>query len=84
MASKGKNFSKKENNSDKNQGIINGAGEIVEQEIANTLEQNYMPYAMSVIVSRAIPQIDGFKPSQRKLHKICKYCGSDYEIKSSW
>ena len=50
MASKGKNFSKKENNSDKNQGIINGAGEIVEQEIANTLEQNYMPYAMSVIL----------------------------------
>ena len=67
MASKGKNFSKKENNSDKNQGIINGAGEIVEQEIANTLEQNYMPYAMSVILSRAIPQIDGFKPSHRKL-----------------
>lgn len=67
MASKGKNFSKKENNSYKNQGIINGAGEIVEQEIANTLEQNYMPYAMSVILSRAIPQIDGFKPSHRKL-----------------
>ncbi len=38
-----------------------------EQKIANTLETNYMPYAMSVIVSRAIPEIDGFKPSHRKL-----------------
>ncbi|MDR3150059.1 MAG: topoisomerase IV [Oscillospiraceae bacterium] len=38
-----------------------------EQPIAETLEVNYMPYAMSVIVSRAIPEIDGFKPSQRKL-----------------
>ncbi len=67
MASKGKKFSKNANNSSKNYGIINGAGEIVEQKIANTLEQNYMPYAMSVILSRAIPQIDGFKPSHRKL-----------------
>ncbi|MBP5426615.1 MAG: topoisomerase IV [Clostridiales bacterium] len=40
---------------------------LVEQKIVSTLEQNYMPYAMSVIVSRAIPQIDGFKPSHRKL-----------------
>ena len=40
---------------------------LVEQRIVNTLEKNYMPYAMSVIVSRAIPQIDGFKPSHRKL-----------------
>jgi DNA gyrase subunit A len=39
----------------------------VEQLITDTLEQNYMPYAMSVIVSRAIPEIDGFKPSHRKL-----------------
>ncbi|RCX17622.1 DNA gyrase subunit A [Anaerobacterium chartisolvens] len=39
----------------------------VEQKIVDTLEQNYMPYAMSVIVSRAIPEIDGFKPSHRKL-----------------
>jgi len=38
-----------------------------EQKIADTLEKNYMPYAMSVIVSRAIPEIDGFKPSHRKL-----------------
>lgn len=48
-------------------GIIRGAGEIVEQKIVDTLESNYMPYAMSVILSRAIPEIDGFKPSHRKL-----------------
>ena len=41
--------------------------EVQEQPICQTLEQNYMPYAMSVIVSRAIPEIDGFKPSHRKL-----------------
>jgi DNA gyrase subunit A len=41
--------------------------EILEQPITDTLELNYMPYAMSVIVSRAIPEIDGFKPSHRKL-----------------
>ncbi len=40
---------------------------IIKQKITDTLEQNYMPYAMSVIVSRAIPEIDGFKPSHRKL-----------------
>ena len=40
---------------------------ILEQPITETLEANYMPYAMSVIVSRAIPEIDGFKPSHRKL-----------------
>ena len=40
---------------------------VVEQPITETLEKNYMPYAMSVIVSRAIPEIDGFKPSHRKL-----------------
>lgn len=38
---------------------------IEEQKITDTLEWNYMPYAMSVIVSRAIPEIDGFKPSHR-------------------
>lgn len=48
-------------------GVIDGAGEIVEQKIVNTIEENYMPYAMSVIMSRAIPEIDGFKPSHRKL-----------------
>ncbi len=46
---------------------ILGAGEIVEQPITETLEINFMPYAMSVILSRAIPEIDGFKPSHRKL-----------------
>ena len=46
---------------------ISGAGTIVEQPITQTLETNYMPYAMSVILSRAIPEIDGFKPSHRKL-----------------
>ena len=48
-------------------GVIEGAGEIVEQRIVDTLTENYMPYAMSVILSRAIPEIDGFKPSHRKL-----------------
>ena len=51
----------------KMKGIIEGAGEVVEQRITDTLEENYMPYAMSVIMSRAIPEIDGFKPSHRKL-----------------
>ncbi|MCL1903564.1 MAG: DNA topoisomerase (ATP-hydrolyzing) subunit A [Oscillospiraceae bacterium] len=46
---------------------IEGAGEINEKNIVETLEENYMPYAMSVIVSRALPEIDGFKPSHRKL-----------------
>ena len=46
---------------------IMGAGEVVQQHITDTLEINYMPYAMSVIMSRAIPEIDGFKPSHRKL-----------------
>jgi len=41
--------------------------EVIEQPITETLETNYMPYAMSVIISRAIPEIDGFKPSHRKL-----------------
>ena len=51
----------------KMQGFIAGAGEIVQQDISDTLRQNFMPYAMSVIMSRAIPEIDGFKPSHRKL-----------------
>ena len=46
---------------------INGAGTVVDEPITVTLEKNYMPYAMSVIVSRAFPEIDGFKPSHRKL-----------------
>ena len=40
---------------------------VEEQDISDTLVENYMPYAMSVIVSRAIPEIDGFKPAHRKL-----------------
>ena len=48
-------------------GIIGLIGGTSEQAITETLESNYMPYAMSVIVSRAIPEIDGFKPSHRKL-----------------
>ena len=48
-------------------GIMGLVGSTTEQPISETLEFNYMPYAMSVIVSRAIPEIDGFKPSHRKL-----------------
>ena len=48
-------------------GIMGLHGSTTEQAISETLEINYMPYAMSVIVSRAIPEIDGFKPSHRKL-----------------
>lgn len=49
------------------QGYIAGAGEVVEEKIVSTLEENFLPYAMSIILSRAIPEIDGFKPSHRKL-----------------
>ncbi|MBQ9993415.1 MAG: topoisomerase IV [Clostridia bacterium] len=48
-------------------GYIKGAGEIVEMPVTDAIETNYMPYAMSVIMSRALPEIDGFKPSHRKL-----------------
>ena len=48
-------------------GVMGLQGSTTEQPISETLEVNYMPYAMSVIVSRAIPEIDGFKPSHRKL-----------------
>ena len=61
---------KKETNESKKPNInayIAGAGLTVEQPIIETLESNFMPYAMSIIVSRAIPEIDGFKPSHRKL-----------------
>lgn len=47
--------------------VIKNAGVVIKQPITETLEKNYMPYAMSVIVSRAIPEIDGFKPAHRKL-----------------
>ncbi|MDR1002119.1 MAG: topoisomerase IV [Oscillospiraceae bacterium] len=49
------------------EGYIKGGGETVDQLIVDTLQYNYMPYAMSVIMSRALPEIDGFKPSHRKL-----------------
>ncbi len=62
---------KKETETDKKKintdGIMGLVGSTVEQPISETLEINFMPYAMSVIVSRAIPEIDGFKPSHRKL-----------------
>ena len=47
--------------------FIAGAGTVVDQGITETLKTNFMPYAMSIIISRAIPEIDGFKPSHRKL-----------------
>ena len=65
-----KKNSKKESQQNKNavpKAYIEGAGIVAEKPITDTLEENYMPYAMSVIVSRALPEIDGFKPSHRKL-----------------
>lgn len=63
-----KKKSSKENKIDnKVKGVIDGAGEVIEQKIVTTIRDNFMPYAMSVILSRAIPEIDGFKPSHRKL-----------------
>ena len=50
-----------------NPNVMGLRAQVLEQPITETLEVNYMPYAMSVIVSRAIPEIDGFKPSHRKL-----------------
>jgi len=63
MAKKKEPETKKFNNPN----VVGLRAEVVEQQITDTLELNYMPYAMSVIVSRAIPEIDGFKPSHRKL-----------------
>ena len=62
QSSSKENIKEKDNNSKPEKQAI-----IVHQQITETLEKNYMPYAMSVIVSRAIPEIDGFKPSHRKL-----------------
>ena len=64
MAKKKQEPSKKKVNTE---GVVGLRGSTTEQPISETLEINYMPYAMSVIVSRAIPEIDGFKPSHRKL-----------------
>ena len=63
MAKKKQEEKKKYNNPN----VVGLRAEVLEQPITETLETNYMPYAMSVIVSRAIPEIDGFKPSHRKL-----------------
>ncbi len=60
------NKNKKDNNSNNNNNN-ESVNNFTEQQITDTLEKNFMPYAMSVIVSRAIPEIDGFKPSHRKL-----------------
>ena len=49
-----------------NNAYIEGAGLVADEKITMSLEKNYMPYAMSVLVSRAFPEIDGFKPSHRK------------------
>ena len=63
MAKKKETETKKYNNPN----VLGLKAQVLEQPITETLETNYMPYAMSVIVSRAIPEIDGFKPSHRKL-----------------
>ena len=68
----------------KMKGYIAGAGEIVQQDISDTLRQNFMPYAMSVIVSRAIPEIDGFKPSHRKLLYRSEERRVGKECRSRW
>lgn len=51
----------------KHDAYIEGSGSVVDEKISDTLKKNYMPYAMSVIISRALPEIDGFKPSHRKI-----------------
>ncbi len=62
-----KNAKKDGNHPKTDPNVLGLSAQVVEQPICDTLELNYMPYAMSVIVSRAIPEIDGFKPSHRKL-----------------
>ena len=70
MARKAKDEQPKKRGADPN--VMGLRGEVIDQPITDTLELNFMPYAMSVIVSRAIPEIDGFKPSHRKL-LYCMY-----------
>ena len=62
-----KKANQEQNHRADNPNVVGLHGQVIEQPICDTLERNYMPYAMSVIVSRAIPEIDGFKPSHRKL-----------------
>lgn len=64
---KKKTSEQKKSSPKKNNAYIEGAGIVIDEPISDTLKKNYMPYAMSVIISRAIPEIDGFKPSHRKL-----------------
>ncbi len=67
MKKNSKKNDKKTSKEQQSKAYIEGAGIVAEKPITDTLEENYMPYAMSVIVSRALPEIDGFKPSHRKL-----------------
>ncbi|MDR3314325.1 MAG: topoisomerase IV [Oscillospiraceae bacterium] len=66
MAKKTRKKARQPDDAAKNAHIL-GAGEVVHQPVTETMEKNFMPYAMSVILSRAIPEIDGFKPSHRKI-----------------
>lgn len=67
MAPRKKKENESQNKKTHSNAYIAGAGTVVESLVTETLKSNFMPYAMSVIVSRAIPEIDGFKPSHRKL-----------------
>ncbi len=67
MARKSKKTNENNHKGAAAENVMGLRAEVLEQPITETLETNYMPYAMSVIVSRAIPEIDGFKPSHRKL-----------------
>ena len=67
MARKSRKSEETKHNRASAENVMGLRAEVLEQPITETLETNYMPYAMSVIVSRAIPEIDGFKPSHRKL-----------------
>ena len=60
-------MAKRKSDSEINRDVPEKVAEIALQPITETIEKNYMPYVMSVIISRAIPEIDGFKPSHRKL-----------------
>lgn len=66
MARKNDSSGKKKS-APKHEAYIEGSGTVVNERITDVLKNNYMPYAMSVIISRALPEIDGFKPSHRKL-----------------
>ena len=61
---------------------IENAGVVMEQPITQTLETNFMPYAMSVIISRAIPEIDG--AAHGSTDEVGQYRGSDHAVESAW